>query len=289
MDLPGPRKFHACLRLTRIDRPIGIFLVGWPMLWALWMAADGLPDLWVLTVFVVGCVAMRSAGCAINDYADRHIDGHVQRTRARPLATGELTPGDALAVFASLCLLSFLLVLTLNGLTIKLALVGAVLAALYPFTKRWTHWPQLFLGLAFAWAVPMAFAAESGGVPVGAWYVFAAAVVWALIYDSMYAMVDRDDDLKIGVKSTAVLWGRFDRLFIGVFQLLMLVILVAAGQAFGYGLPYLCGLAAASAVGVYHQWLIRRRDRDACFRAFLHNSWLGACVFAGIAWQVHLA
>src|SRR5699024_8731307 len=193
------------LRLTRLNKPIGIFLVVWPMLWALWLAADGVPNLWVLFVFVVGAVLMRSAGCIINDYADRHIDGHVKRTRTRPLATGEVGEREALALFGLLCLVSFLLVLTLNGLTIAMAFVGAFLAILYPFTKRFTHWPQMFLGAAFGWAVPMAFAAQSGSVPLGGWVLFVATLIWSLIYDTFYAMVDREDDLKIGVKSTAIL------------------------------------------------------------------------------------
>ncbi|MES1945446.1 4-hydroxybenzoate octaprenyltransferase [Salinisphaera sp. PC39] len=271
------------LRLTRLDRPIGIFLVMWPMLWALWLAADGVPPLLPLAVFLLGCVLMRSAGCVINDVADRRIDPHVRRTKARPLATGEMGVAEAVALFAGLCLAAFALVLLLNRLTVLLSFVGAGLAVLYPFTKRATHWPQMFLGAAFAWAVPMAFAAVTGTVPAAAWLVFAATLVWALVYDSMYAMVDRDDDLRIGVKSTAVLWGRHDRLWIGVFQAVFLALLVAAGLAFGLGPVYYIGLAAAAAIAVYHQWLIRGRDRDACFRAFLHNNYLGMVVFVGIA------
>lgn len=270
------------LRLTRLDRPIGIFLLMWPMLWALWLAADGVPPLLPLVVFLLGCVLMRSAGCVINDVADRRIDPHVRRTKARPLTTGEVSVVEALALFAGLCLAAFALVLLLNRLTILLSFVGAGLAVLYPFTKRATHWPQMFLGAAFAWAVPMAFAAVAGTVPAAAWLLFAATLVWALVYDSMYAMVDRDDDLRIGVKSTAVLWGRYDRLWIGVFQAIFLALLVASGAAFGLGPLYYTGLAAAAAIAVYHQWLISDRDRDACFRAFLHNHYLGMAVFVGI-------
>lgn len=270
------------LRLTRLDRPIGIFLLMWPMLWALWLAADGVPPLLPLVVFLLGCVLMRSAGCVINDVADRRIDPHVRRTKARPLTAGEVSVVEALALFAGLCLAAFALVLLLNRLTILLSFVGAGLAVLYPFTKRATHWPQMFLGAAFAWAVPMAFAAVAGTVPAAAWLLFAATLVWALVYDSMYAMVDRDDDLRIGVKSTAVLWGRYDRLWIGVFQAIFLALLVASGAAFGLGPLYYTGLAAAAAIAVYHQWLISDRDRDACFRAFLHNHYLGMAVFVGI-------
>lgn len=277
------------IRLTRLDRPIGIFLVMWPMLWALWLAADGVPPLPVLGVFLAGCALMRSAGCVINDIADRRIDPHVRRTKARPLATGEVGLAEAVVLFAVLCLVAFALVLTLNRLTVLLSFVGVGLAILYPFTKRATYWPQMFLGAAFAWAVPMAFAAVTGTVPGAAWLVFAATLVWALIYDSMYAMVDRDDDLEIGVKSTAVLWGRYDRFWIGVFQIVFFDLLIAVGAAFGLGTAYYLGLAAAVAIAIYHQWLIRNRDRDACFKAFLHNNYLGMAVFLGLFLDLALA
>lgn len=275
-------RIERYLRLTRLNKPIGIFLVVWPMLWALWLAAGGVPNLWVLTVFVVGAVLMRSAGCVINDFADRNIDGHVKRTQARPLATGEVGSGEALTLFVVLSLLAFVLVLTLNALTIELAFVGAGLAALYPFTKRATHWPQMFLGLAFGWAVVMAFAAVDNSVPLGGWLMFVAAVVWALIYDTMYAMVDRDDDLKIGVKSTAILWGRYDRLLIGLCQCVFFALLVACGMSFGMGWGYYLGLVGAAVIAVYHQWLISTRERGPCFHAFMHNNVLGGVVFAGI-------
>lgn len=270
------------LRLMRIDRPIGIFLVLWPMCWALWLAADGAPDPLVLFVFVTGCALMRSAGCVINDFADRRIDGHVRRTRQRPLVTGAVGSREALALFAALGLGAFALVLLMNWLTVQLALVGAALAILYPFTKRVTHWPQAALGVAFGWAVPMAFAAQAGHIPGAAWLVFAATLVWSLVYDSMYAMVDREDDLALGVKSTAVLWGRFDRLWIGGFQVLFFVLLLAVGAAFALGGLYYLGLAVAAGLAIYHQWLIRGRERDACFKAFLHNNYLGMAVFIGI-------
>ena len=272
----------AYLRLTRLNKPIGIFLVVWPMLWALWLAADGVPDPWGLFVFVVGAVLMRSAGCVINDFADRRIDGHVKRTKARPLATGEISSAEALVLFATLCVVSFLLVLTLNTMTIALAFVGAFLAALYPFTKRVTHWPQMFLGGAFGWAVPMAFAAQSDAVPAGGWLLFVATLIWALVYDTFYAMVDRDDDLKIGVKSTAILWGRNELKVIGVFQAVFTLLLIAVGAMFGMGAIYYLGLLAAVAMMGYHQWAARGRDRDVCFRIFMQHNLLGGVIFAGI-------
>lgn len=275
-------RIDCYLRLTRLNKPIGIFLVVWPMLWALWLAAGGLPDPWVLFVFVAGAVLMRSAGCVMNDFADRKIDGHVERTKARPLATGEVSSREALVLFAVLCVLAFALVLTLNGLTIALSVVGVGLAVLYPFTKRATHWPQMFLGAAFGWAVPMAFAAQAGHVPMGAWLLFAATLVWALIYDTFYAMVDRDDDLKIGVKSTAVLWGRYDRAMIGLCQIVHFAMLVAVGVMFALGVFYYLGLAIAIGVAVYHQWLTRRRDRESCFKAFMQHNYVGGVVFVGI-------
>lgn len=275
-------KVDALFRLTRLHKPIGIFLVVWPMLWALWLAAGGMPNAWVLFVFVLGAVLMRSAGCVINDFADRKIDGHVKRTTARPLATGEVAPREALVLFALLCLLAFALVLTLNALTIAMAFVGALLAVLYPFTKRVTHWPQMFLGAAFGWAVPMAFAAQAHGVPAGGWTLFVATLIWALVYDTFYAMVDRDDDLEIGVKSTAILWGRYDRAVIGLFQLIFFALLGVVGQQFGLGALYYAGLGGGALMAAYHQWLARSRDRDACFRVFMQHNILGGVIFAGI-------
>jgi len=275
-------RIDVYLRLTRLNKPIGIFLVLWPMLWALWLAAGGLPNLWVLAVFLLGAVLMRSAGCVINDFADRRIDGHVARTQARPLATGEASSREALVLFAVLCLMAFVLVLTLNGLTIAMAFVGAGLATLYPFTKRLTHWPQMFLGAAFGWAVPMAFAAQAGGVPAGGWTLFVATLIWALVYDTFYAMVDREDDLKIGVKSTAILWGRYDRAVIGVFQCLWLALLVLVGVQFDLGAVYYLSLVVGAGMACYHQWLARNRERDACFKAFMHHNILGGVIFFGI-------
>lgn len=269
--------------LIRADRPIGIYLLLWPALWALWVAGEGRPLWWVVAIFVAGTALMRSAGCAINDYADRHIDGRVERTRGRPLAVGRVTPGEALAVFAVLALIAFALVLLLNTKTVLHSFVAVGLAALYPFTKRFVPTPQLFLGLAFGWAVPMAFTALQNQVPPVAWVLFAATVLWALIYDTMYAMVDRDDDRRIGVQSTALLFGRYDRAVIGALQIVMLGLLLWVGRLAGLGPLYLAGLAAGAALFGYQQWLIRRRDRALCFRAFLNNHYFGLVVFLGLA------
>jgi 4-hydroxybenzoate polyprenyltransferase len=276
-------KFNAYWRLMRFDKPIGILLLLWPALWALWIAGAGHPSLKAVLAIALGTVLMRAAGCVINDYADRDFDPHVERTRLRPIAAGEVSPKEALWLFVGLCLTAFLLVLQLNTLSIALSFPGAFLAASYPFTKRLTHLPQAYLGIAFGWAVPMAFAAERGEIPIDAWVLFSATAVWALIYDTMYAMVDREDDLKIGVKSTAILFGQNDRLIIGLFQLLMLGLLFQAGQNAGLGMCYHAGLMAGLGFFGYQQWLIRKREKVLCFRAFLNNNWLGASLFAAIA------
>ncbi|MCC5812832.1 MAG: 4-hydroxybenzoate octaprenyltransferase [Ectothiorhodospiraceae bacterium] len=275
-------RFVQYARLARLDRPIGNFLLLWPMLWALWIAAEGVPEPLVLIVFVLGVLIMRAAGCVINDYADRDFDGHVKRTRHRPMAQGKVSEREALALFVVLCLIAFGLVLLMNRLTIQLAFVGVLLAATYPFMKRYTHLPQVHLGAAFGWAVPMAFAAQTGELPQVAWLLFIAAVLWATVYDTQYAMVDRDDDLKIGIKSTAVLFGDADRLMIGILQLLMVVTLVMAGLQVDLGWAYYLGLGGAAVLFVYQQWLIRNRERDACFRAFLNNNILGGVIFLGL-------
>lgn len=269
-------------RLMRLDRPIGIFLLLWPMLWALWIASEGSPNPLVLLVFASGVVLMRSAGCVINDYADRNYDPHVERTRDRPIAAGRVSPGEALTLFAALCLTAFGLVLLMNRLTIMLSFVGVVLAALYPFMKRFTHLPQVFLGAAFGWAVPMVFAAQTGAVPKVAWLLFVATVLWATAYDTMYGMVDREDDLKIGVKSTAILFGEADRAIIATIQLLLLAALLMVGQTAGLGGYYYFGLLLASGLVLYQQYLIRERQPKACFQAFLNNNWFGAAVFTGL-------
>ncbi|MDH3948900.1 MAG: 4-hydroxybenzoate octaprenyltransferase [Gammaproteobacteria bacterium] len=268
--------------LTRMDRPIGIFLLLWPTLWALWVAAEGLPNWHVLLVFVSGVFLMRSAGCVINDYADREFDPLVSRTRERPIAAGRVKPNEALLLFAVLCLLAFALVLTMNALTIKLSFVGAALAAVYPFMKRYTHLPQVVLGMAFGWAIPMAFAAQIGSVPKVAWLMYVINVVWSVVYDTMYAMADREDDIKAGVKSTAILFGDADRVIIAILQGMVLLGLLLLGQQLGLGMAYYLGLAVAVALGVYQQFLIRARQPAQCFKAFLNNNWLGAAVFAGL-------
>ncbi|RZU99248.1 4-hydroxybenzoate octaprenyltransferase [Spiribacter vilamensis] len=269
-------------RLARLNRPIGNFLLLWPTLWALWLAAEGMPRTDVLVVFVLGVLVMRAAGCVINDYADRDYDRHVKRTRARPLTTGAVTEREALILFAVLCLVAFALVLLMNRLTVLLSLGGVALAATYPFMKRHTHLPQVHLGAAFGWAAPMAFAAQTGTVPVLAWLVFASSVVWATIYDTEYAMVDRDDDLKVGIKSTAVLFGAYDRAMIALLQVLLTLLLAVIGWRAGLGAPFLIGLVAASGLFVRQQWLIRDRSRDGSFQAFLNNNIYGGIVFAGI-------
>ena len=269
-------------RLMRLDRPIGIFLLMWPMLWALWIASEGSPNPLVLLVFASGVVLMRSAGCVINDYADRNYDPHVERTRDRPIAAGRISPGKTLTLFAVLCLTAFGLVLLMNQLTIMLSFVGVVLAALYPFMKRFTHLPQVFLGAAFGWAVPMVFAAQTGGVPKVAWLLFVATVLWATAYDTMYGMVDREDDLKIGVKSTAILFGEADRAIIATIQLLLLAALLMVGQTVSLGGYYYFGLLLASGLALYQQYLIRERQPKACLQAFLNNNWFGAAVFTGL-------
>lgn len=269
--------------LMRIDRPIGTFLLLWPTWWALWIAGDGFPDAKIWVVFTAGVFVMRAAGCIINDFADRRIDGHVKRTKARPLATGKVSSREAIVLFVIMLALAFALVLTMNRLTIYLSFGGAALAFIYPFTKRYTHLPQPVLGAAFGWAVPMAFAAQTGAVPPIAWLIFIATVIWATAYDTMYAMVDRDDDLKIGVKSTAILFGDQDRLIIGILQLLLLLDLVLIGTRAELTSTYYWGLAFATVTAIWQQWLIRRRRREDCFRAFLNNNWFGLFVFAGIA------
>ncbi len=268
--------------LTRMDRPIGVFLLLWPTLWALWAAAEGMPGWHVLLVFVVGVFLMRSAGCVINDYADREIDPLVSRTRERPIAAGKVKPSEALWLFALLCLLAFVLVLTLNSLTIKLSFVAVGLATIYPFMKRYTHLPQVVLGMAFGWAIPMAFAAQTGSVPKVAWLMYVINVVWSVVYDTMYAMADREDDIKAGVKSTAILFGDADRVIIGLLQGTVLLGLYLLGQQLGLGVAFYISLVVVVALGIYQQYLIRLRQPAQCFRAFLNNNWLGAAVFAGL-------
>ena len=271
------------IELTRLNRPIGILLLLWPTWWALWLAAEGMPSWHNLLVFTLGIVLMRSAGCVINDYADRKIDGYVTRTQGRPLPSGRIKPSHALILFAVLCLIAFALVLSTNSLTVYLSVVAVVLAGSYPFMKRYTHLPQLVLGAAFGWGIPMAFAAETGEVPKIAWLVFCANLVWTVAYDTFYAMVDRDDDIKIGVKSTAILFAEADKMMIGMMQGITLFILLLLVQHTQLGAIYYVALVIAAGLFGYQQYITRERNRDACFKAFLNNNWVGAAIFAGIA------
>lgn len=272
-------------RLMRLNRPIGSFLLLWPTLWALWIATAGHPTPKLFTVFVAGVFVMRAAGCIINDYADRHYDPHVGRTRERPLATGEVSVTEAAILFLVLGLIALGLVLTLNTLCLELAVVGLALAMSYPFMKRYTYLPQPYLGLAFGWGIPMAFAAVQDTVPDVAWLIFIANILWTTVYDTLYAMVDRTDDLKIGVKSTAILFGSMDKKIIGVLQVLLLCNLVMVGTRLQLGAAYYVGLGFAACFALWQQRLIRKREPAKCFEAFLNNNWFGAAVFAGILLQ----
>ena len=269
-------------RLVRADNPIGALLLMWPMLWTLWIVSAGQPSPLVLVVFVTGTFLMRSAGCAINDYADRHIDGAVDRSKDRPIVSGRVSPKEALLVAAVLAILSFILVLTMNRLTIAMSFIGVVLAAAYPFSKRITYWPQLVLGLAFGWAVPMVNAAQTGTVSGVGWTVFLAAILWALAYDTIYAMVDREDDLKIGVKSTAIRFGRFDVIAVAITLLMVQLLLVFIGLNLSFGIIYFCGVCAGALVVGRQLWLIKNRDRDRCFQAFRLSNFMGMVVFIGL-------
>jgi len=269
--------------LMRINKPIGTLLLLWPTYWALWVASSGQPSVLVFIVFTLGVILMRSAGCVINDYADRKVDPHVARTELRPIASGKVAPLEALQLFCVLGLLSLLLVLLMNPLTICLSVGGIVLAIIYPYMKRYTHLPQLFLGAAFGWAIPMVYAAQTNSVPAMAWLLFTAAIIWAVVYDTMYAMVDREDDLKIGVKSTAILFADLDKVFIGFFQVLLLIALLMVGDKAELSAFYFTGVFIAGLLMVYHQYLIKDRIPAKCFAAFLHNNWLGFTVFTGLA------
>lgn len=278
-------KLWPWIQLTRLDRPVGTFLLLWPTLWALWIAGQGTPSVKNVVVFVLGVFVMRAAGCVINDYADRDFDGHVSRTRDRPLATGALKPRDALILFAALVAVAFILVLCLNDFTFWLSFGGLALAVLYPFTKRFTYMPQLFLGAAFSWAIPMAFAAETGQLPTLVWLLYTANLLWTVAYDTQYAMVDREDDLKIGIRSTAILFGEADRLMIAVLQAMALFSLFLLGQRLAFGWPWLLGLAAAALLFGWQWWLTRSRQPAECFRAFLSNQWAGLAIFLGLILQ----
>jgi 4-hydroxybenzoate polyprenyltransferase len=270
-------------KLMRLDKPIGILLLLWPTLWAQWLASSGHPNWLILWVFVMGVVLMRSAGCVINDYADRDFDPHVARTRERPLAAGKVSPKEALLLAAGLSLLAFLLILPLNKLVLGLSVVALFLAASYPFTKRFFAIPQAYLGIAFGFGIPMSYAALQGTVPVEAWILLAANTFWAVAYDTQYAMVDREDDLKIGIKTSAITFGRHDLTAIAVCYCVTLALLGWVGLRLGMGMAFYSGLAVAAMIALYHLKLIRQREPRQCFRAFLHNTWFGAVVFGGIA------
>jgi 4-hydroxybenzoate polyprenyltransferase len=270
-------------KLVRLDRPVGIWLLMWPTLWALWIAARGRPDEHVFVVFMLGVLLTRSAGCAINDYADRRFDPHVARTEQRPLAAGRVSGPEAIGIWMLLSLIAFALVLTLDRLTVQYACAGAVLMVVYPFLKRFFPLPQLWLGAAFTWSVPMAYVAQTHAVPRLGWLLFAAGLLWTVIYDTMYAMVDRDDDLKLGIKSTAITFGDADRWIIAALQLMVLYALWLAGLQAALGHWYRGGLAAGALLFAWQQWLIQRRDRALCLRAFINNQWFGLVIFVGIA------
>lgn len=276
-------------QLTRMNRPIGILLLLWPTLTALWIAAGGLPDIKILLIFIAGVVLMRAAGCAINDFADRHIDGQVWRTENRPLATGALSAKQAVLTFVVLALFAFMLALLLNPFTIALSLVAVLLAAVYPFMKRFTYLPQLVLGMAFGWAIPMAFAAQTNALPAIVWWLFVANIIWTTMYDTFYAMADREDDLQAGVKSTAILFGQKDLLIQGMLQIGYLLILLFIGLQLQFGMLFYIGLAIAAVLFVYQLWLSKDRERHACLKAFLNNNWVGAVIFISIVLHYSLS
>lgn len=282
-------RLHQYWRLVRGDRPIGWLLLLWPTWWGLWLAAERMPPLWPLVVFSLGVWLTRSAGCVINDYADRWLDGAVERTRQRPLVSGAVSGREALAVFTVLMLVAFGLVLTLNRLTIYMSVVGVVLAASYPYLKRHTYLPQVYLGMAFGWGIPMAFAAITDKVPAIAWLLYLANIFWATAYDTWYAMVDREDDVRMGAKSTAILFGDMDLIALGVLYACMLFALFLVGRQAGLGGWYWAALAVAAVLIFYEFLIARTRSRDACFRAFQHNHWVGTTVFVGIALHFALA
>jgi 4-hydroxybenzoate polyprenyltransferase len=275
-------RIRPFIELTRLNKPVGIYLLLWPTLWALWIAAQGIPDLSLIVIFTLGVIFMRSAGCVINDYADRKVDGHVERTINRPLVTGAVTNKQAIIVFFCLLTAAFVLVLFTNTLTIQLSFAGAVLAAIYPYMKRHTHLPQIFLGAAFSWAIPMAFAAQADELPKYVWLIYIANLSWTVAYDTMYAMVDRDDDIKIGVKSTAILFADADKVMIAVMQGIAIFCLFLLGSELSLNAFYYLGLLVAVGLMAYQQWLIRARDKAGCFAGFINSHWVGVAVWLGL-------
>ena len=274
-------RFTAYAQLTRLDKPVGTLLLLWPTLAALWIAAQGVPPVPIMLAFIAGTFVMRSAGCVINDIADRNFDGRVERTRERPLAEGRVSTTEAFALFAVLLVIAFLIVLTLNTATKMLAAIGVLISIAYPFLKRWTHLPQVVLGAAFSWGIPMAFTAVTGDVPGIAWVLFAASALWIIAYDTQYAMVDRRFDIEVGLKSSAILFANRDRAIIGALQCGTLALLILAGTQAGFRHAFFAALAVVAALFVYHQWLIRAREESACFKAFRNNVWVGFALFAG--------
>ena len=273
---------NAYIRLMRLNKPIGTYLLLWPTYWALFLSAKGWPDIDLLIIFTLGVLVMRSAGCVINDYADRNIDQNIARTKDRPLITGEVSPKSALRLFVFLLIIAFGLVLLTNALTIKLSLIALALATLYPFTKRWTHLPQVVLGVAFGMSVPMAFSAQTGSIPVSAGWIFLATIVWTLIYDTFYAMADRDEDIKIGVKSTAILFEKYDQIFITFLQIILIIVFVVIGNLFDLGSIYYFSLVIILIFMIYHQFLMKKRQKELFFKAFLNNNFIGMTAFIGI-------
>ena len=273
---------NAYIRLMRLNKPIGTYLLLWPTYWALFLSAKGWPDIDLLIIFTLGVLVMRSAGCVINDYADRNIDQNIARTKDRPLITGEVSPKSALRLFVFLLIIAFGLVLLTNALTIKLSLIALALATLYPFTKRWTHLPQVVLGVAFGMSVPMAFSAQTGSIPLSAGWIFLATILWTLIYDTFYAMADRDEDIKIGVKSTAILFEKYDQIFITFLQILLIIVFIVIGNLFNLGSIYYFSLVIILIFMIYHQFLMKKRQKELFFKAFLNNNFIGMTAFIGI-------
>ena len=273
---------NAYIRLMRLNKPIGTYLLLWPTYWALFLSAKGWPDIDLLIIFTLGVLVMRSAGCVINDYADRNIDQNIARTKDRPLITGEVSPKSALRLFVFLLIIAFGLVLLTNALTIKLSLIALALATLYPFTKRWTHLPQVVLGVAFGMSIPMAFSAQTGSIPISAGWIFLATILWTLIYDTFYAMADRDEDIKIGVKSTAILFEKYEQIFITFLQILLIIVFVVIGNLFNLGSIYYFSLVIILIFMIYHQFLMKKRQKELFFKAFLNNNFIGMTAFIGI-------
>ncbi|MCU7940353.1 MAG: 4-hydroxybenzoate octaprenyltransferase [gamma proteobacterium symbiont of Bathyaustriella thionipta] len=275
-------RLHQYYLLMRMDRPIGTWLLLWPTFWALWIAAEGIPPLSIMLIFALGVFVMRSAGCVINDYADRNIDKHIERTRNRPITSGKVTPREALGLFFVCIIIAFILVLFLNLYTILLSIIALALAAIYPFMKRYTHYPQIVLGMAFSWAIPMGFAAQLGSIPVVAWTLYGVTILWIVSYDTMYAMADREEDLKIGVKSTAIIFADNDKLMIALLQIAFTVGMFYIAWQVQAGLFFYLGILVSILFSIYQQYLIRHSDKKHCFQAFLNNHWLGMVIFIGI-------